>query len=85
MASKSTALLSGGTIDAAFARRKKTAMRYGMAYKNGLHAYVRTPKGAAWELGYKYSVVNDVMNEFFVGCIHRGSWVVDNDPKSLVS
>nr|MDO8114533.1 hypothetical protein [Candidatus Sigynarchaeota archaeon] len=54
-------------------------------YKNGLHAYVRSAKSAAWELGYKYSVVNDVTNEFFVACIHRGSWVVDNDPKSLVS
>jgi hypothetical protein len=51
-------------------------------FKNGLHSAVRAKRGPAWELGYKYAVVTDVSHEFFAGCIHRGSWINDNDPAS---
>src|SRR5271157_180581 len=52
-------------------------------YKNGLHSAVRAKRGAAWELGYKYSVMTDVTHDFFAACIHRGSWAIDNDPTSI--
>jgi hypothetical protein len=51
-------------------------------FKNGLQSAVRSKRGPAWELGYKYAVVTDVTHELFAGCIHRGPWINDNDPAS---
>jgi len=44
---------------------------------------VRVGTNAAWELGYKYSVVKDVTTDLFAGCMHHGSWLPDNDPRKL--
>lgn len=49
-------------------------------YKNGLFTAVRVGGSAAWELGYKQSIVKDVTSDFFTGCIHRGKWQNDADP-----
>jgi hypothetical protein len=48
-------------------------------FKNGLFTAVRVGGSAAWELGYKQSIVKDVTSDLFTGCIHRGKWQVDND------
>ncbi len=62
-----------------------TSERCRSKYKNGLFTAVRIGSSAAWERGYKYSVVKDVTTDLFVGCIHRGSWLPDNDPRRLDS
>ena len=60
-----------------------TSERCRSKYKNGLYTAVRIGTSAAWEKGYKYSVVKDVTTDLFVGCMHRGSWLPDNDPRKL--
>jgi hypothetical protein len=60
-----------------------TSERCRSKYKNGLFTAVHIGSSAAWERGYKYSVVKDVTTDLFVGCIHRGSWLPDNDPRKL--
>lgn len=49
-------------------------------FKNGLFTAVHVGGSAAWELGYKQSIVKDVTSDLFTGCIHRGKWQNDNDP-----
>ncbi len=62
-----------------------TSERCRSKYKNGLYTAVRIGTSAAWERGYKYSVVKDVTTDLFVGCMHHGSWFPDNDPRKLDS
>ncbi len=60
-----------------------TSERCRSRFKNGLFTAVHIGASAAWERGYKYSVVKDVTTDLFVGCTHRGSWLPDNDPRKL--